>query len=99
MKDYEKEIVEAADLKYTTQSANPPYCEIKEKAAIRGFIEGAKSEAAKEYWQQGMYSEDDLKNFSKFCKDHCSSSPTYNLDKWLEQNKKNKALPTVSSHG
>lgn len=101
MVDLEKQIEEAADLKYTTLSANPPYCEIKGKAAIRGFVEGAKSDAAKAYHTKGMYTlqqvsdfiEDEYDNYLDYLLENnrCSrrGSKTYlSFADWFEQNKK-----------
>lgn len=60
-----------------------------EKVKIYDLVKQViKSDLAKEYWQQGMYSEEDMIDFGKFCKDYNSSSSTYNLHKWLDQNKK-----------
>lgn len=92
MVDLEKQIEEAADLKYTKLSANPPYCEIKEKSAIRGFVEGAKSEAAKAYHTKGMYSEDEAKKLALLAAEHAQDYhmkfPYEWFDEWFEQNKK-----------
>lgn len=94
MDELENKIEEAADLKYTHQSANPPYCEIKEKAAIRGFVVGAKSDEAKRYWQNGMFDEDDVKFFATRFRHHCdlngiiTNNDTCNeFDTWFNQNK------------
>ena len=56
--DLEKQIEEAAE-KY---SLNGDWTMFAEKEIVRkeAYISGAKSEAAKEYWQQGMYSEDEI---------------------------------------
>lgn len=94
MEDYEKAIEEAADFKYTHQSANPPYCEIKEKATIKGFIEGAKSLEAKAFHTQGMYTEEEILIFLKNCikfigKDEQSEIwMRLNYKSWFDQNKK-----------
>lgn len=53
------------------------------------FIEGAKSTAAKEYWQEGMYSEEEVKVLiQKFNKEQCASTWFDDDEQWFEQNKK-----------
>ena len=56
MEDLEKKIEEAAE----------NFSVIK-RGQIDSFIEGAKSPEAKEFHQQGMYSEEDLIDFSVWC--------------------------------
>lgn len=82
MKDYEKQIEEAA-----IESSNGSW---NESDWTSGFIYGAKSPEAKEYWQQGMYSEEEVKRL-------CSKAwlikgdindLIYQFDNWFEQNKK-----------
>lgn len=98
MKDLEKQIEEAG-FQYNKRLYNP---EVSSEEAIYinledAFIEGAKSEAAKQYWQQGMYSEEDMLNFSFWLLNNIGETSNdrvahfdnhHYLNKWLEQNKK-----------
>ena len=62
MKDLEKQIEEAAN-NFATRNGHfiiNPHNEAGIRATIKGFINGAKSLVAKEYWQQGMYSEEEV---------------------------------------
>ena len=53
------------------------------------FILGAESIALKEYWQKGMYSEDEVKVLiQKFNKEQCASIWYDDDEEWFEQNKK-----------
>lgn len=58
-KDLEKKIEEAATKKYEkTRGSFSPGSKFLEKV----FVEGALSPAAKQYWQQGMYTEEEIIN-------------------------------------
>jgi len=89
--DFIKEIIENETfLDFASKCASKKY-EIgtKEHAIATISIKfGMGCSLTKEYWQQGMYSEEDMIDFGKFCKDYNSSSSTYNLHKWFKQNKK-----------
>jgi hypothetical protein len=50
---------ETAKRLYEYQSQNPPYTIITPKAKIEGFIEGAKSDVAKDYWFEKFKLEQD----------------------------------------
>jgi hypothetical protein len=54
MKDFEKQIEDAA------LKAGVGHSETQAKEISYHFINGAKSPQAKEYWQEGMYSKEDL---------------------------------------
>ena len=94
MKDLEKQIEEAG-FQYNKRLYNP---EVSSEEAIYinledAFIEGAKSEAAKEYWQQGMYSEEDLYEIlNKFRKEFSLHRGIqimdFDIKNFIEQNKK-----------
>lgn len=53
MKELEKQIEDAAQ-KYAKSRLDA-------STAWGSFVDGAKSEAAREYWQEGMYSKEDLR--------------------------------------
>lgn len=124
MKDLEKAIDVAAKDHGDSYDDIYGICDV----ARDSFESGAKSEAAKEYWQQGMYTDASMTEAlhlgmdgaTRFAKSKMYSEKEvaklatdffyfwYNapgenteeaFDKWFEQNKKNKALPTVNSHG
>jgi len=50
----EEDIEKIANLKYTRQSENKPYCEIKDVRAIAGFIEGYKAASTKKFTKEDM---------------------------------------------
>lgn len=90
MKDLEKQIEDAA-LNYSLKSVN------EEAQLYKGisFIKGAKSLEAKEYWQQGMYSEEDLYEIlNKFRKEFSLHRGIqimdFDIKNFIEQNKKNE---------
>ena len=60
-----------------------------EYCVYRGFLEGAKSEAAKEFWQRGMYSEGELRLLlDKYLYEQCVSKWDSSDDDWWTLNKK-----------
>lgn len=61
MKDLEKNIEDAAYIACDRESSEGITTKSEESMFYQGFISGAKSEVAREYWQQGMYSLDYLK--------------------------------------
>lgn len=102
MEKFEKEIGEAAE-KYSIEKHGIP--EIWEKIQItetlfdsnitNAFIVGAKSPEAKQYWQQGMYSEEEVLNLIRdaieygynACYDKKGIGDVM-INKWIEENKK-----------
>ncbi len=81
MKDYEKQIEEVAK----------NFSNIYSEREL--FIDGAKSEAAKEYWQQGMCSEEEVFILiEKIYRTGIYQRETYNksmnLTEWFDNNKK-----------
>ena len=78
MKDYEKQIEEAA-----IESSNGAW---NESDWTSGFIYGAISPEAKEYWQQGMYTEEDM-NLA-FNAGKLSFYDGESFNSWIDQNKK-----------
>ena len=98
-KDLEKQIEEAAY--NNTESLMFSHNSLETKSMARrldnSFITGAKSETSKQYWQQGMYSEEDMLNFSFWLLNNIGETSNdrvahfdnrHYLNKWLEQNKK-----------
>lgn len=87
-KDLEKKIEEVATKKYEkTRGSFSPGSKFLEKV----FVEGAKSSEAKEYWQQGMYTEEEVLNlFNGSISVHCFDKRgfTISFPRWFEQNKK-----------
>lgn len=53
---------------------------------LRSFVIGAKSEAAKNYWQRGMYSEEQIKQLEQYLKE--SDTIDMNLVYYFNINKK-----------
>jgi hypothetical protein len=91
MSELEKKIEEAAE--EFSCNGNPFDQDIAVRS--RAFIIGAKSPEAKEYWQKGMYTEEEVKElFINRSKKFSTSVEPFNaillkqdLD-WFEQNKK-----------
>ena len=77
MKDLEKQIKDAAYNFLVKVNQSPYYSK-------EAFIAGAKSEAAKEYWQQGMYSEEEVKKFLY----NLWEADDDDFEKWFNENKK-----------
>ena len=84
MKDLEKQIEEAV-IKYPNEHTNQLPIEV-------AFYDGAKSPEAKEYWQHGMYSEEEAKKLAllaaEYAQDYHMKFPYEWFDEWFEQNKK-----------
>lgn len=85
MKDYEKQIAKAA-YKYSHSRLNNAYY---------NFLEGAKSPEAKEFHQQGMYSEEEVKaliwegrTFFQARTDVAWKYVREQFSDWFEENKK-----------
>lgn len=92
-KDLEKKIEEAArirsKLKEGFDVGEERYYNSQALDNYHSFIEGAKSFEAKEYWQQGMYTEEEVKALlNKYLIEQCASKWDYSDDEWFEQNKK-----------
>lgn len=92
MGDLEKQIEEAA-YKYGNKTNS--------HVGDNNFIVGAKSEAAKEYWQQGMYSEEEVFNLiDRIYTTGIYQMETYNksmnLKAWFDQNKKKYGYPETN---
>lgn len=83
MNDLEKQIEEAAK----KESKERGYDEEAEYCIYRGFLSGAKSEAAKNYWQQRMYSNLDIANMIAALGEWDTLSSRW-LVKWFKINKK-----------
>ena len=94
-KDLEKQIEEAAidEYKILKRILEPNIYNM----LVETYIHAAKSEIAKQYWQQGMYSEEDMLNFSFWLLNNIGETSNdrvahfdnrHYLNKWLEQNKK-----------
>ena len=89
MKDLEKQIEQASKDAFKAselfEAASPHY--------ENGFIKGAKSEAAKAFHQQGMYSEEEteelLVEYMLYCEE-CERKDSFpdNARNWFETNKK-----------
>ena len=94
----EAEIMSDAHIKDTAKElALMPYFQIKDKELSEAqvieyvFMAGAKSKAAKEYWQRGMYSEEEVKRLCKYAMEFAQERREYAyelIDEWFEQNKK-----------
>lgn len=96
MKDYEKQIEEAANKHIESR-------EHKDSSRY-SFLYGVKSPEAKEFHQQGMYTEEEVKeileSFQWYAKDNCEANYLdeetaeivfgydYNFEEWFGQNKK-----------
>ena len=93
MEDLEKHIEISAD-KFADSEWRYSNGYIVAEAVKQYFIVGAKSEAAKNFWQQGMYSEEEVKGMiikfynSNTKHDQIGFINQYSFDKWFEQNKK-----------
>ena len=87
--DLEKQIEISAD-KFADSEWRYSNGYIVAEAVKQYFIIGAKSEAAKQYWQQGMYTEEEVKQMIVKFFNSCTDSfiNQYSFDKWFEQNKK-----------
>lgn len=91
MEDLEKKIEEAG-LNFATRDGHftiNPLNEAGIRATIKGFEAGAKSPEVKEYWQQGMYSEEEVKAI--LLELSCELDSIYPFDsliEWFNQNKK-----------
>ena len=90
MNELEKKIEEAADnhhyfgINAPIGSRNRANFEQKKES----FIAGAKSDAAKNYWQKGMYTEEEVKElFRKFVIENTNISLIV-AGNWLNKNKK-----------
>lgn len=82
MNDFEKKIEKAALIFDKNVSIKSPYI---------GFIRGAKSSESKEYWQQEMYTEEEV---LKLLEDHRRFLYTEGIQHtttfdWFKENKKN----------
>lgn len=78
-----KQIIEEAAERYDFEGAS------REKV----FCIGARSDEAKEFHQQGMYSEEEMKLLAWgawYESGFCPNSSEENFDKWFELNKKKK---------
>jgi len=60
-----KTLEETAKRLYEYQSQNPPYTIITPKDKIEGFIEGATSDVARDYWYEKFQQEQDNKMYSE----------------------------------
>lgn len=99
MEDLEKQIEEAA-LVLRRKECPKIYDDYTNGLSVGiefGFKEGLKSPEAKDYWQQNMYSEEDMLNFSFWLLNNIGETSNdrvahfdnrHYLNKWLEQNKK-----------
>lgn len=93
MKELERKIEEAAE-----NNVAPPdnywIPDREERIAISAFKKGAKSDEAKAYWQEGMYTEGEVKEmlnslfFTEIYPDYTIKWEQEDLDLWFEQNKK-----------
>jgi hypothetical protein len=61
----EERLKETAKRLYEYQSQNPPYTIITPKDKIEGFIEGATSDVARDYWYEKFQQEQDNKMYSE----------------------------------
>lgn len=100
-KDLEKQIEEYAlsnsGLKVEFDRQEEEYYQ-REKVQIYDMLkEAIKSDTSKHYWQQGMYSEEDMLNFSFWLLNNIGETSNdrvahfedkHYLNKWLERNKK-----------
>jgi hypothetical protein len=83
-KDLEKQIEEAAE----------NYCEnfshdyLWQQTNIITFKKGVKSEVARQYWQQGIYTEEEVHRLLNQCNCLSKSIEDFNEQEWFEQNKK-----------
>ena len=82
----EKQIEEAAEIEYSIKDG---LLSNRERDISRSaYIKGTKSEAAKAFHQQGMYSEEEVKQLLNQCNCLSKSIEDFNEQEWFEQNKK-----------
>lgn len=63
----------------------------EQNIGAKSAIWGIKSDAAKEYWQRGMYSEEEVKKLCKYAMEFAQERREYAhelIEEWFEQNKK-----------
>lgn len=89
MKDLEKQIEEAAETNANSLSKTIDLDELDFIIANNAFITGAKSPETKEYWQQGMYTEEEVKDLLDKHTDIVWVPEGYSkiFPEWFEQNK------------
>lgn len=80
-KDLEKQIEEAAVKSIANDKAT-------KQSPFSCFINGAKSQEAKEYWQQGTYSEEEVMKLCYSAMKERDYTPYCVFQEWFEQNKK-----------
>ena len=86
MEDLEKQIEEAAEIEYSIKDG---LLSNRERDILRSaYIKGAKSEVTKQYWQQGMYSEEEVCRLLNQCNCLSKSIADFNEQEWFENNKK-----------
>lgn len=92
MKDLKK--IEKAAEKYAESiSLGTEDTEIDDEFHAEDFVKGAISPEAKEYWQEGMYTEEEVQELLHNCLIYCNAFSTTErirsfLKAWFEQNKK-----------
>ena len=84
MNDLEKKIEEAAKKSSMDYDSRDYTYDI----AKQEFIIGAKSPEAKEYWQQGMYTEEEVTTLINRLLEFIAHHEPSEWKKWLDQNKK-----------
>ena len=82
-------------MKQTIEEAAKEYMEKGNYSGYGGFVAGANSPEAKEFWQQGMYSEEDVReiatDFFRYWYNTISGTNTdEGFSIWFEEYKKKK---------
>lgn len=88
----EKKLEEAAKIQFPETDIEEYYLMAETAFLQPAFIIGAKSDAAKAYWQKGMYTEEEVFKLVTYAAERAQDNhmqfPYQWISDWFEQNKK-----------